>query len=259
MIRLTCLLLLLTSFVSCSREAPGRGNDGPAYLLKSVTVHGLPSPYFSFAYNSEKRLLGFSHERDIYKYQIQYKSGEIFRVVDTATLSRDSLTYQYSGKLVSRIDIANASERKLRHVSFEYDPQRRAERITWVDDVSGLAKKQLVFRYNGNNLSGYDLWISVSGSLMKLSTCTYLEYDDKENPFPNDMVKDDHFLYLPGVRLLWNNPVSYVITGVSNDFRVTQSYSYMEGLPVTKTSLMEQTRGPGAGMRVTGTTRYSYF
>ncbi|RYY30699.1 MAG: hypothetical protein EOO04_04145 [Chitinophagaceae bacterium] len=256
--QLICLLVL-TGFLSCVREITNQPDTSPSFVLKSIVIHGLPSPYYHFAYSPNGRPPGFAHERDIYQYRVQYEAGRVFRVIDTATLSRDTLTYHYNENLVNWIDIANARERKVRHVLLEYDQQTRLTRVRWIDDGSGEEKKRLVLRYTGNNMTALELFVSVSGTLISLSAYSYLQFDDKENPFPNSMLKDDHFLFLPGVRLQVNNPVSYVITGVSNDFRVTDTYNYQGAVPVTKTSVMEQTRGPETGKRVTSITEYNYY
>ena len=69
----------------------------------------------------------------------------------------------------------------------------------------------------------------------------------------------EHFLFLPQVQLQNANPLMEKIVGKQNDWLIVYTYTYnADGLPVTKTAEVKQTRGSGMGGTTVGITNYSY-
>lgn len=66
-------------------------------------------------------------------------------------------------------------------------------------------------------------------------------------------------LYLPAVKIQRNNHATEIITGTVNDYKITYSYQYTNGLPVIKRGTMIQTRGAGTGQTLIFSKQFSYY
>jgi hypothetical protein len=66
-------------------------------------------------------------------------------------------------------------------------------------------------------------------------------------------------LYLPGIKLQVNNPRNLLITGPQNDYEISYTWQYQNGVPVSKQTKVIKVRGNQAGQEITASTSYSYY
>lgn len=259
----TALLSGLFVLTGCQKNTASNFpviTDAQAIRLKEVTIRGLPSPYLRLKYDAQNFITEIGYESGTYLYIPAYKNGRLHKMVNTAFAEHDTLYYYYSGDQVSRIDWVAVGNGKREETFFSYDNRGRLTTAAWkkVNQLD-FYKRQLFFYNQQDNMVRCDIFYDLGTGLEKTNMYLFDQFDDKENLTSNELLKEYHLLFLPQVRLQKNNPLSAHSFGLENDFNLQYSYQYNRNLPVSKTTLMTQTRGSGAGNSIVGETSYSYY
>ena len=254
------ILLLSMFFLSCNRDnADPAPVENTLYPLKHIAIQGLPSPYLQFIYQPDGRITEIRQEANLYQYQLQYTNGRLVGQINKATLDFDSLQYQYEGNRVSKINRSSVSRGKLEEIHLHYDQAGRLIVVAWLKLANGQVFKKLEIRYGpGNNMSACDEYYLQGDALVKTGTHEFSGFDSNINVAPNLILKDIHYLHLPGIRLQQKNPLEEKIIGGYTDWDIQFQYAYQDSLPVSKLSRMTITRGDGMGRSITSLTTYAY-
>ena len=240
-------------------------NDARTIRLKTTVTEGLPSPYFQFTYDNNNFVTKLDHAAGLLQYDLQYENGRIVKMINNTFANRDTLVYRYQANRVSRVDLIEDNGQKTKEAELSYDELGRLTQIQWkkmnVDFTSTVIRK-LVFKYNReNNITEFQDYRNWDNGLELINTHYFENYDTKANPESNFLIKDvfEHFLFLPQVQLQKTNPLMEKIIGKQNDWLIVYNYtSDVNGLPITKTAEVKQTRGTGNGGTTVGITNYTY-
>ena len=254
------ILLLSMLFLSCNRDnADPAPVENTLYRLKHIAIQGLPSPYLQFIYQPDGRISEIRQEANLYQYHLQYTNGWVVSQINKATLDIDSLQYQYEGNRVTKIHRSSVSRGKLEEIQLHHDQAGRLIAVAWMKLPESQVFKKLEIRYGpGDNMNAYDEYYRQADALVKTASHVFSGFDRNINVAPNLIIKDIHYLHLPGIRLQQNNPLEEKITGGYTDWDIQFQYAYHDSLPVSKLSTMTITRGDGIGRRVTSLTTYAY-
>jgi hypothetical protein len=268
---LTLIIALCAFFHSCKKTDDPRPHDPPppapgtkVGMLKDINVERLPSPYYHFDYTDQGVTTEVGFASGLYVYDVSYKNGLIDRMVNR--IDRWALNYEYdNGKVVS-IRLRKPNNSIVYHYTFDYQDNKVSEIRYYLASVSGadsiFFKKVLFFYYDNGNLERYEKYFDNTGEHLEWSiTEKYSDYDNGKNVDGFRHYKDffDHVLYLPGVQFMKNNPRRIDITTQSTDYIFNDTWTYANGLPVSKLSRWKETRGPNAGREASGNTTFSYY
>ncbi|WP_290792779.1 hypothetical protein [Flavihumibacter sp. UBA7668] len=267
LIRLIPALLLMCSFLvvlSCGRGKEITPNQSPQdsanYKIKEITIEGLPSPYLRFLYHAEGLIHEIKQESNLYQYQLQYENHKLISMINKANLDFDSLKYQYEGDRVVKIYRSTVSSGKIEEINLLYDVSGRLVELDWLNMATGKVFKKLVIQYGmDNNMHQYEEYYHHADTLLKTATHIFSGFDKNVNVTANLIIRDIHYLHLPGIRLQRNNPSEELVLGVNRDMQIKFSYEYQGQLPVSKLSKMKITRGDGLGLELNNYTRITYY
>ncbi len=267
LIRLVPALLLICSFLvilSCGRGKEITPNNTPQdsanYKIKEITIEGLPSPYLRFLYHAEGFLNGIHQESNLYQYQLHYEGNKLISLINKVNLDFDSLQYQYDGDRVVKIYRSTISLGKIEEISLLYDMAGRLKELNWLKLAIGKVFKKLVFQYGAdNNMHQYEEYYLQGDTLLKSATHVFSGFDKNINVTANLIIKDIHYLHLPGISLQRNNPAEELVLSGIRDMQINYSYEYRHQLPVSKLSTMKITRGDGLGLERKNNTSISYY
>lgn len=255
------IVLFSLLFFSCHRDHSEPAQyDSATYRLKHIAIAALPSPYLQFLYQPDGRITGIRQEANLYQYYLQYKNGRLDCMINKANLDFDTLKYQYAGNRVVKIQRSNVSMGRLEEISLYYDAAGRLTVAAWLKLATGQVVKKLEMRYGaGDNMNAYDEYYRQGDILVKTGSHEFSGFDENLNVAPNLILKDIHYLQLPGIRLQKNNPLEEKIIGGFTDWDIHFQYAYRDSLPVSKSATMTITRGDGMGRSITSLTEYAYY
>ncbi len=258
-IHIACILCML----SCNRGMDAlphpSADEEENFLLKEIALQGLPSPYLQFIYNTNSQIHRINQESNLYQYELFYQNGKLSAMINKANMDFDSLQYLYLGERVVKINRSNISLGKIEEVNLKYDASGRLAELEWIKLATGEVFKKLTIQYGaGDNMNKYEEYHLQAGILFKTGSHSFNGFDDNINTAPNLILKDIHYLHLPGIRLHKNNPAEEIITGQTTDSRTEFSCQFQNSLPVSKLSIITVTRGPEKGRVVKSLTSFSY-
>lgn len=261
-----CLLLMFLFLVllSCGRGNELQPNQAPQdsvkYKIKEITIDGLPSPYLRFLYHAEGLIHEIKQESNLYQYQLQYEDHKLTSMINKANLDFDSLQYQYEGDRVVKIYRSTVSLGKMEEISLFYDMAGRLKELNWLKLATGKVFKKLVLQYGpDNNMHQYEEYYQQTDTLLKTATHIFSGFDKNINVTSNLIIRDIHYLHLPGIRLQRNNPAEELVLSGNRDMHINFSYEYQQQLPVSKLSKMKITRGDGMGLERMNNTSITYY
>jgi hypothetical protein len=265
------IALLAIAAIACQKERRDSPvhtppNDARTVRLKEMVSEGLPSPYFSFTYDNNNYVTKLQHAAGLLQYELQYENGRLVRMANNTFVNKDTLVYRYESNRVSQVDLIESNGQKTKEAELSYDKLGRLEKIEWKKlnvDFTTTVLRKLVFKYSkGDNLLiEFQDYRNMDNGLELLKTHYFENFDTKINPEANFIIKDvfEHFLFLPQVQLQSANPLMEKIVGKQNDWLIVYNYTYdANGLPVTKTAEIKQTRGAGMGGSTVSVTNYAY-
>jgi hypothetical protein len=255
------IVLFWLLFLSCHRNhSEPSQDDSTTYKLKHIAIEALPSPYLQFLYLPDGRITEIRQEANLYQYHLQYKNGRLDCMINKAHLDFDTLKYQYAGNRVVKIQRSNVSMGRLEEISLYYDAAGRLTVAAWLKLATGQVVKKLEMRYGaGDNMNAYDEYYRQGDILVKTGSHEFSGFDEKINVAANLMLKDIHYLQVPGIRLQKNNPSEEKIIGRFTDWDINFRYAYQDSLPISKLATMTITRGDGMGRSITSLTEYAYY
>lgn len=256
----TGLLILLQP--GCRRQTVDETNlsDAQRIRLKEISVQGLAASYVKCTYDERGFVTDMGYESGNFQYKIEYRDSRISRMVNSAFAENDTLLYFYTGKNVSRIDWIVPGNGKKQELALYYDNKNRLVQLNFrKTSFNNIFKKMLFFYNSDNNMIRCEIYYDLGNGLFKTNTYLFEQFDDKQNVFSSDLLKEYHLYFLPQVKLQQNNPLSSRLLGINNDFVSWNNFQYNNNIPVIKTTIMKQTRGAGVGVIRTGTTFYKYY
>ena len=233
--------------------------------LKQIEISNLPSPYYHFTYNDSGYATHIDFASGFFRYDVTYNNRRISKL--TNNVNGDWLQYQYqNGKVIAIDEFSGITGTALQRYEFSYDFMQRLVHVEWFiitgNNEKILDKKADLKYTNDSNLSEYSYSIRMDdGTIQWISTTTYGNYDNKKNVDDFGLIKQffEHLLYLPGVRLQMNNPMSGTMISAANTYEINYQYQYSQDRPISKISKIRQTRGANAGREVTSNTTYTYY
>lgn len=266
---LTVLIVACAGFHACKKTAGQRELPPPEPpgtklgLLKEMVTQSLPSPLYRFDYTDSGVTTDINYASGFYIYELQWENKRLRRMINT--FNQNALIYTYSNGRIMNIREVRTNNTTAWHYAFTYDNNQVKEirwyRISPTGTDSILFRKVVLAFHSNGNLSRYDDYRDIAGTLEWIQSVHYDTYDNGKNVDDFNLLKevDDNLLYLPGIRLQLNNSKNIRITGVQNDYEITNSWQYQDGVPVLKQSKRKQVRGSNAGMELTSNTTYSYY
>lgn len=272
--KITGILLLLGMFASCSKDKPtgpepqpqpvDTTSDARTILLKQIDEQRLPSPYFRFTYDQNKFVTDITFAAAIGVYKVEYENKRVKKL--TNTKNGRVLKYVYDNNRVTVINEFALSGKQRFRYDLSYNETGKLIQLDWVefsDSESGVLFKQAKMSYHADgNLARMEVWLNNAGS-MELSL--QQEFDEYQNTINVDdfyLVEEffDSFLYLPQVKMQINNPRKHFIKSNTTTYEITYSYNFnSQQLPVKKSGVMVQTRGPEQGKTINISTTFSYY
>ena len=266
LLALGCVLAL----AACSDEASITDPDPlvpPAALLEDIVIPNLPSPYYHFEYDASYRVRRASFAGDARAYDVTWNGPRIEKLVNTVG-SRDTLVYGYddTGR-VGTVNQVDGTGQVVAITSCTYDASRltKAERKVLLDG-SFVVDRTLTFSYDGTgNLTDLvDHRPPIAGHQAESTTTDHFEqYDDKRNVDGFTLLRPDFsdpLILLPGVELQRGNPARETLTGASQSYSATYTYTYDErNRPLTKVGDLTWTSGPNAGQQFRTQATFSYY
>jgi hypothetical protein len=268
---LTLIIALCVLFHACKKTHDPRVPPPPkppgtkVGLLKDINVQSLPSPYYHFDYTNEGVTTGINFASGYFIYELSYVNGRLDKMVNLP--NNITLAYEYNNGRVTSIRYRRPDNTFVYRYTIGYNNKNLVNEIrynltTTAGADSVLFKKVLFFYYNDDNLERYEKYVDIAGQNLELVvTEKYSDYDQGKNVDGFRHYKDffDHELHLPGVQFQKNNPRKIVITGQQTDYEVTDTWTYQNGLPVSKQSKIKETRGANAGREINSGTTFSYY
>lgn len=268
------LLVIIFSMAACKKDKevppgpvpPPLEIDTAKVKLKQYETTNLPSPYYHFVYNDSGYATQINFASGFFQYQLVYNNKRL--ALMTNTINGDKLVYRYKHGNVSAIDeYSGITGARLWHYEFDYDLMQRVTRAKWYvitnNGADSALDKVAELKYHPDgNLAEYQTSLRMDdGNLQWASTYTYNNYDNKTNVDDFSMLKNffEHLLYLPAVRFQKNNPGTGKSVSTANEFEINYQYEYQQGIPLTRTTTIHQTKGSNAGRVTTSTTQYSYY
>ena len=266
----TALLVLVLA--SCGKDEPtipipvptDTLSDARTVLLKQVVVQNLPSPFFKFVYDEDHFVTEASFASSLDVYKMEYEDKRVKKVSNTK--NGRYMLYNYSNGNVASINEFGLNNQKLVSYEFLYNSTGKLIQVNWklfAENAGGEIYKQHKLSYHADgNLAKLELWVKEPGPLHLASTETFDEYDNSTNVDDFYLLKEffDSFLFLPQVKLQVNNPHKHNISNGDNEFEITYTYDFnTNNLPVKKSGIMKQTKGPEEGKIINLLSTFSYY
>lgn len=242
-------------------------DDARTILLKNIEAEHLPSPYFHFEYDELHYVKKISFASDLYVYDVKYENKRVKKM--TKVFSNDSLVYNYKNGQVSEIKQFSGVNGDLTYsYRFTYNSKNQLTQAFWhhysANGEDFLFKRADLVYHSDGNLASIDWYYAVSPApLSWASRIEFADYDNKTNVNGIILLSDSYFfdsyLFLPQVILQKNNPKKEHIVSATNEYFISDSYDYQNDLPVTKYSLVNQTKGGNGGGSIQVATHFSYY
>ena len=267
---ITFIVATCVVFQGCKKTGSPPVHPPPALpgtkvgLLKEVVAQRLPSPLYRFDYTDSGRTTSINFASGFFIYELQWKEGRLDKMINTFNLN--ALVYSYTNGQITRIREVRTNNTTAWNYSFSYNVDDQLKEVRW-QRISNSGTDSFVYRkvllsYNNDrNLVRYDDYRDLTGKLEWVQTVKFSNFDSGKNVDDFNILKefDDNLLYLPGVKLQVNNPRDILVLGPQNDYAVTYTWQYQNGLPVSKQNKTVQVRGKDAGMEAVNNTSYSYY
>jgi hypothetical protein len=202
-------------------------------LLKSVTIPGLPSPFYHFTYRPDSMLSGVTFATGFNIYEVLHQGGRISEMRNNIVISHDTLRYVYdnTGSLV-RVKIINEEGNLYRDIHLTYSGGK-INTITWSLLMgTGFSEHRIVtisYYSDGNAKRITDHRPAFPGQLPVTLITDYLDYDDKINVDDYTVIHDgfnEHLVVLPPGMIQKNNPRREVRSGSGIHFEITNHFTY---------------------------------
>lgn len=242
------IVILLVPFTSC-KKGDSRTNDVPvdstyfepsAFRLKSFAMARISDSDYSFDYDPGGRLTSFKHASGLYLYKCLYKGKALVKIINQNPLtSADTIDYIYHNGLLSRIDIIPQNQSVSEKLELFYDELKRVTHINWllVENKKWFINRRLAFSYySGNNIRTFKNYYFNGSAVALFDATSYQLYDNMVNPKTNFFISgtlNDHFVYLPYVKLQINNTIKESLLRGTHTFRTEHNYTYFSRLPVS--------------------------
>ena len=237
-------------------------------LLKDIVIPNLPSPYYHFEYDGERKVSSASFASGLTTYAVSYTGNRIAEMTNNTSVNHDRLVYVYdgAGRVVS-IRETDPSGVVFTALFFTYT----GDKLTGLERdrrVTGgfIIDKTMSFSYSadGNLLELTDHRPAIEGFQPETTvTDRFEEYDNGINVDSFSLIHDDffdHLVLLPGVQLQKSNPHRVTRSGASDDFTLDYTWSYdARNRPLTSGGDLVFTTGPHAGEHFQVGSSFSYY
>ena len=192
--------------------------------------------------------------------------GKVFhKLIDQNPFTEsDTMKYFYQQGLLSSVEIHPENQIVLEKLKLEYDNLKNVTNIIWLKLIDNvwITNRKMVFTYDQyKNIKTYKNYY-YNGTSISLFDETYYEgYDNKINPKTNFFIfglLNDHFVYLPYVKLQINNPIKETLLRGTNTFVTNHSYLYSDTLPIQDNKIINIIPNTGVPYNFSGTEFYEY-
>lgn len=272
--KITAILLLLWMLASCSKDEPATPaplplpvdtmSDARTILLKQVDEQRLPSPYFHFTYDQSKFVTEIAFASALGVYKVEYENKRVKKL--TNTKNGRVLKYSYDKGCVSVIDEFSLTGEKRFTYQLFYNDAGKLVKLDWIefsDAANGVLFKRSNMSYHPDgNLATMEVWLNNAGNLELSLKQEFSAYDNTTNVDDFYLLEEffDSFLYLPQVKMQLNNPGKHIIKSSITTYDITYTYNFnSQQLPVKKSGVMIQTKGPEQGKTINIGSTYSYY
>lgn len=241
-------------------------DDARTILLKDIEALPLPSPYFHFEYDALHYVNKISFASNLVVYDVAYENKRVKKM--TKESGHDFLVYTYdnNGQASNIDEFSGATGKASFTYRFLYDSGKQLAHVFWYKHLESgdpmLTKRADLRYYADGNLLSQDLFYASSpGQLDWSSREEFSDYDNKTNVDDIGLLNDffGSYLFLPQVKLQKNNALKEHITSSQNEFFISNSFDYQNDLPVTKYSLVNQTKGLNPPPPTQVTSHFSYY
>lgn len=233
-------------------------------LLKQIVVQSLPSPLYHFDYTDSGVATGINFASGFYIYQLEWKDKRLARMINS--FNQNALIYTYNNGRITGIREVRTNNSAPWHYRFDYNNNNQVKEIRWhrisPNGADSIVWRKVLLSYHPDgNLSKYEDYRNLTGTQEWVQSVQYLSFDNGKNVDDFNILKefDDNLLYLPGIKLQRNNPTDILITGVQNDYELTYTWTYQNGVPVTKQARLKNIRGNQVGTSIVSSTSYTYY
>jgi hypothetical protein len=262
------LMSFLVTLTCCKKKdrltEPASIDDRRTVLLKDMDVEHLPSPYFHFEYDALHYVNKISFASEFFVYSVEYEHNRVKTIHSQP--NGNTLVYVYNNGQVSDINEFSGRTGTIAFTyHFTYDANHQLVQAFWYKyldsgEASPFKRADLAYLADGN-LASLDLYYAITpGQLSWSSKEEFSDYDSNTNVEDITLLKDffDAYLFLPQVKLQRNNPMKEHIISDVNEYEISNAFDYQNGLPITKTSLVNQTKGGNGQGPIQGVTHFSY-
>jgi hypothetical protein len=241
-------------------------NDARTVLLKDIDAENLPAPYFHFEYDSLHYVKKISVASQLFVYDVEYENGRVKKMVNEP--DQNLLLYTYNDKAqVSKIDEFSGTSGKLAfRYEFVYNPEGQliqsfSYRFSGTGQADLIKRVDLIYYADGNLASLNLYYAAAPGASLLSSKEEFFDYDTKTNVDDIVLLKDffGSYRFLPQVKLQKNNPKTVHISNDVNEYEISNSYEFRDDLPLTKYSLVNQTKGGNGQGPIQVSTHFSYY
>lgn len=211
----------------------------PSYKLKTHVEQGSPSPNYLFEYDADGKVSRLNSRGGDLQYECFYSGKALTKMVNQNFLARkDTIHYSYDNGLVKNVAIAAEGLGTVAKLAFEYDNKKRLQLVTWdkLENNNWNPYRKLSFQYNNDdNLFLYKNYMDVGSGLNLLDSMVFENYDQQVNPRVNFVMVtgiNEHFIYLPYIKLQKNNSLKETVKRGQNVFITQHNYTYQNNLPL---------------------------
>ena len=237
----------------------------PSYQLKSYSIANIGNSHYNLTYDNIGRVARINHS-GLDQYKCFYQGKALYRMINQNPLtSADTINYYYKEGLLNRIDIIPENDLVSEKLDLVYDHLKRVEQINWQirrNDTWDTNRKLAFTYYPDNNISTYKNYYYNGTDLSLFDATSYVGYDDKINPKTNFFIfglLNDHFVYLPYVKLHINNPINETLVRGTNTFNTEHHYTYLDSLVSTDNKTISVIPINGLPYNFTGAEFYEYY
>ncbi len=237
----------------------------PNYKLKSYAIANIGNSHYSFTYDAMGRLATINHS-GLDRYKCFYQGKALYNMInENPFTSADTINYYYNAGLLNRIDIIPENDVVSEKLDLAYDHLKRVTQINWqirTNDSWNTNRKLVFTYYPDNNISTYKNYYYNGTVLSLFDSTSYVGYDNKINPKVNFFIfglLNDHFVYLPYVKLQMNNPINETLIRGTNTFKTEHHYTYLDSLVTNDNKTINVIPNNGVPYNFTGAEFYEYY
>lgn len=237
----------------------------PIYKLKSYTIANIGNSHYSFTYDAMGRLATINHS-GLDQYKCFYQGKALYKMInENPFTSADTINYYYNSGLLNRIDIIPENDVVSEKLELAYDQSKRVTQINWnirTNNKWNINRKLVFTYYPDNNISAYKNYYYSGVDLSLFDSTSYVGYDNKINPKVNFFIfglLNDHFVYLPYVKLQINNPINEMLIRGTNTFKTEHHYTYLDSLVTNDNKTINVIPINGVPYTFTGAEFFEYY